>query len=369
MKLLHLSDLHLGLKICEISMLDEQRYVFEQVFDCIKEHHIDAVLISGDVYDKSIPPVDAVKLFDEILFRLSEMNVPILIISGNHDSAERLSFGARVMSRQRIWVVTNVKEALEPVTLRDEYGDVNFYLLPFLRPSDVNNAFSQSIAGYTEAIRFMIEQMKVDPAKRNVMLAHQFVSGASVSDSELTVGGTDCVDRAVFDVFDYAALGHLHTPQRVGKDTVRYCGTPLKYSLSEIGHQKSMTIVTLGEKTDITLDTVPFVPQHEMRKLKGSYRELMEGTPSEDYLYVELTNNDDVPYAASGLRQIYPNLISLSYLRNNRSGGETVVMLNAEDEKTPEEIFEELFMQQHPDSEITELQHATLRDMIEQVWR
>jgi len=370
MKLLHLSDLHLGIKICEMSMIQEQRYIFEQIFEYLHHHPVDAVLLSGDIYDKSIPPVEAVLLFDEILQRLTEMEISVIMISGNHDSADRLSFGAGIMKKNRIWIGTKVEDAVYPVTLHDEYGAVNFYLLPFLRPVDVNNAFGQSLNSYTAAVDYMIRQMKPDTAQRNIILSHQFVAGAGVSDSEITVGGTESVEKTVYDPFDYVALGHLHTPQNVGSDKIRYCGTPLKYSLSEIRHQKSMSLITLMEKGHITIDKIPLIPLHDMKKLTGTFQELTNVVlGSEDYIYVELTDEQDIPYAAQGLRQIYPNLISVSYKRKGtRLQTESDGVSTVTEEKTPREIFEDLFSQQHPETELTDLQRSMLTEMIDKVW-
>lgn len=370
MKLLHLSDLHLGLKVCEMSMLDEQREIFEQIFTYLSKYPVDAVLLAGDIYDKSVPPVDAILLFDEILGKFSDMGLPVLMISGNHDSAERLSFGARVMKKNMIWIGTNVSEAITPIKLYDRFGPVNFYLLPFIRPIDVNNAFGQTLTKYTDALRYVIEQMQVNTDERNVILSHQFVADTSTFDSERTVGNTDCVDKCVYEIFDYTALGHLHAPKSAGNEKIRYCGTPLKYSLSEIEHKKSMTIVTLSEKSNVQIETVPLFPKHDMRKITGTFQQLTSvAQGSEDYIYAELTNENDVSFAATGLRQVYPNLISVSYRRKNDAAGtDALSVANAQEEKTPEEIFIDLFLQQHPDTQLTELQQSVLKKVIEKVW-
>ena len=371
MRFIHLSDLHIGKKLCEISMVDEQRGIFSSILDFIPKNRIDAVIIAGDIYDKSVPPVDAVLLFDEFLQALSELEVPVLMISGNHDSAERLSFGAGIMKRSRIFIGTSVEGALTPVTMNDEYGPVNFYLLPFLRPSDVNNAFSQSLSGFTEAVGYMIESMGIDLSQRNVILSHQYVAGASLSESETIIGGTECVDRSVYEVFDYTALGHLHTPQNVGSDTIRYCGTPLKYSLSEVKQPKSITIVELGKKGNVSVSTSPLTPLHDMKKLRGTFNELIApGRTDDSYIYAELTDENDVPFAAAGLRSLYPNLVSISYSpRGESEAADYRALWDRQEEKNPSEIFEDLFRQQHGDNEMTPMQLSLLREAIDKVWR
>lgn len=370
MKMLHLSDLHLGLKICEMPMIDEQRYIFGQIFDCIKNDPVDAVIIAGDIYDKSIPPVDAVLLFDEVIDTLSEMGLPVFIISGNHDSADRLSFGSGILKKNNVFIGTDIRDSTKPVTLRDKFGNVNFYLLPFLRPVDVNNAYEQSFTNYTSAIEYMVGLMNIDPTERNIIISHQFVSGASVCDSETIVGGTECVDKKVYEPFDYAALGHIHSPQQIGSETIRYCGTPLKYSLSEAKHKKSMTVVTLNEKGNITIETPVLTPLHDMRKIKGTFSELTSAEPSDDYIYAELTNNSDVQFAAAGLRAVYKNLVSVSYTAHSSSSAEELLSAqNTEEERSPEEIFTDLYKMQNGGRELSPVQQNIIREIIEKIWR
>lgn len=367
MKLLHLSDLHLGKKICEMPMIEEQRYIFEQIFSITAEEKIDVVIIAGDVYDKSIPSVEAVGLFDSIVDRFHEMGIPMLIISGNHDSAQRISFGSEILKKQGIYFGTEISHSVEPVVLSDDYGKVNFYLLPFLRPIEVNHIFDKSFENYTDAIAYMIEKMSPDFTQRNVIVSHQFVSGAALSESETMVGGTECVDGSVYNVFDYAALGHIHSPQHIKNKNIRYCGTPLKYSLSEVNTVRSVTIVELREKNDIQIRTVPLVPEHDMRKIKGNYDELVsvENT-SDDYIYAELTDDHDIPFAAAGLRNVYRNLISVSYQRMEAYRITDISTdNNLKEEKTPEEIFTDLYRAQHGDLELDEIKLELLKKALE----
>lgn len=371
MKLLHLSDLHLGLKICEMSMIEEQRYIFEQIFTYLKSEPVDAVILAGDIYDKSIPPVDAVLLFDSIIDRFSDIELPVFIISGNHDSSDRLSFGSGIMKKNNIFIGTDINGSIKPVTLKDEFGSVNFYLLPFLRPVDVNNAFEKSFSDYTSALEFMVEMMEIDACERNVIISHQFVSGASLCESEAIIGGTECVDKIVYAPFDYAALGHIHSPQQVGSEKIRYCGTPLKYSLSEAKHKKSMTIVTLNEKGNINIKTPSLTPLHDLRKIQGTFRELISvPEPSDDYIYAELTDKQDVPFAAAGLRELYKNLVSVSYTSFLSSESEAfTASQTAAEEKSPEEIFSDLFVMQSGGRGLTPTQQNIINEITDKIWR
>ena len=276
MKLLHLSDLHLGKRVNEFSMLEDQKYILSEIIQIVEKEAPDAVLIAGDVYDKSVPPAEAVELFDDFLVRLSRLGTQVFVISGNHDSPERVAFGGRLMDPSGIHMSPVYSGQVQPVPLTDAFGTVNIYMLPFVKPIHVRRFFPEAETGtYTDALRTAVEQMSVDPAARNVLITHQFVTGAWRSESEdISVGGTDNVDASVFDAFDYVALGHIHGPQHVGRETMRYCGTPLKYSFSEAGHQKSVTAVELGEKGSVQVRAIPLTPRRDMREIRGTYLEL-----------------------------------------------------------------------------------------------
>lgn len=374
MKLIHLSDLHLGKRVNEISMIGEQEYILTRILQVVDEEQPNAVLISGDVYDKSVPSAEAVTLFDEFLFRLAERKQQVFIISGNHDSPERLAFGGRLMEGKGIHMAPAYDGCVTPITLQDVYGAVHFWLLPFVKPIHVKRFYPEAgIETYTDACRVAVEQMQVDAKERNVLLTHQFVTGSVTCDSEeISVGGSDNVDAAVFSDFDYVALGHIHGPQNVGSERIRYCGTPLKYSFSEAGHKKSVTVVELEEKGVFRMHTVPLIPAHDMREIRGTYEEITaksfyENTPVEDYLHITLTDEEDVPEAVSRLRVIYPNLMKLSY-DNTRTRSNAVIDGAAEVQtKSPLELFDELYTLQN-NQPMSEVQQAFMRNLIETIW-
>ena len=315
MKLIHLSDLHIGKRVNEVSMIEDQEYILLQILGIVEEEQPDAVLIAGDVYDKSVPSAEAVTLFDDFLYRLSRQNVPVFIISGNHDSPERLSFGGRLMEGKGIHISPVYDGTVTPITLEDAVGPVHFWLLPFVKPSQVRRFYPDAgIETYTDACRAAVEQMALNKEERNVLLLHQFVTGAATCESEeISVGGTDNVDASVFDDFDYVALGHIHGPQNIGSNRIRYCGTPLKYSFSEEHHHKSITVVNLGKKGELQLQLRPLTPRRDLRSLRGTFATLSdkafyETTDTGDYLHILLTDEEDVSqhYEAQLRQHPYP---------------------------------------------------------------
>ena len=379
MKLIHLSDLHLGKKVHEASMLEDQRYILQEILGIIDEEAPEAVLIAGDVYDKSVPSAEAVRLLDDFLVELSRRPVQTCLISGNHDSPERLSFGGRLMEKSGVHIAPVYDGTLTPLTLTDAYGPVDIYLLPFLKPAHVRRFFPErEITSYTDAMAAVLEAAEVDTDRRNVLVTHQFVTAGSEqpdrSDSEeLSVGGTDNVEACVFDAFDYAALGHIHGPQKVGRETVRYCGTPLKYSFSEAHHHKSVTVVELEEKGTVRVSTRPLTPMRDMVELRGTYNEIMlhsfyDGTSwLDDYVHITLTDEDDIPNAIGNLRTVYRNLLLLSY-DNTRTRSSTVVQGAEEMErKTPLMLLEEFYEQQNG-LPMNEEQQQFAQKMIEDIW-
>lgn len=375
MKLIHLSDLHLGKRVNEFSMLEDQQYILEEILRIIDSEKPDGVLIAGDVYDKTVPSAEAVTLLDEFLVQLSKRDTQTFLISGNHDSAERLAFGGRLMEQSGIHIARVYNGVLAPLTLRDEYGPVDLYLLPFLRPVQVRRFFPESeIATYTEAMAAVLGAADIDKTHRNVLVTHQFVTGAQTCDSEeLSVGGTDNVDVSVFDDFDYVALGHIHGPQKIGRETVRYCGTPLKYSFSEVGHKKSVTVVELAEKGSVAIRTVPLVPKRDMSELRGAYNELMlrenyEGKPfRNDYLRITLTDEEDIPNAVNNLRTVYPYIMRLDY-DNRRTRTESHID-GAEqvERKRPLTLFEEFYESQNGQP-MSEEQRSFAKQLMERIW-
>jgi len=354
MRIIHLSDLHIGKRVNEYSMLEEQEFILLRILNIIDEEKPAAVIIAGDVYDKTMPSAEAVQLLDKFLTALSSRGLKVFIISGNHDSAERLSFGACIMQRGGIYLSPVYNGDVGPITLCDEFGTLNFYLLPFIKPVHVRSRFpDETIESYSDAVKIAIAKMNINAAERNILITHQFVTGASRSESEeISVGGSDNVDVSVFDAFDYVALGHIHGPQSVKRETVRYCGTPLKYSFSEKSHKKSLTVIDMGEKGDIRLHVVPLIPKHNWRELKGSYDELTlkanyEGTATDDFLRIVLTDEEDVPDALSRLRIIYPNIMQLVY--DNKRTRSRAVIDNIEnpEQKSETEIFAEFYEDQN----------------------
>ena len=374
MKFLHLADLHLGKRVNGFSMLEDQAHILRQILAILDDEQPDGVLIAGDVYDKSVPPVEAVELLDGFLTELCARGVQVLLISGNHDSPERLAFGGRVMDSCGIHISPVYDGAVAPVTLHDELGPVHVWLLPFVKPAHVRCWFPDAdIESYTDAVAEAVAHMDIDTAARNVLVTHQFVTGGARSGSEeLSVGGTDNVDSGVFAPFDYVALGHLHGAQHIGRETIRYAGSPLKYSFSEARQHKSVTVVTLGEKGDVQVRTAALTPLRELREIRGSYDELTarsfyeHTTYRSDYLHLILTDEQDVFDAMSRLRTIYPYLMTLDYdnARTRAAGGMSVP---AETERrTPLELFEALYTRQNHQP-MSEVQRAYIAQLMEQI--
>ena len=373
MKFIHLSDLHLGKRVNEFSMLEDQKYILLQILQIIKSEKPDGILIAGDIYDKSIPPAEAVQLFDDFLTRLAELAVQVFIISGNHDSAERIAFGSRLMGASGIHMCPVYDGTVTSFTMEDAIGPVNIYLLPFLKPAHVRRFFPDaSIETYTDALRTVIGSIDLQKEQRNLAVTHQFVTGAARSESEdLTVGGTDNVDAEVFEAFDYVALGHIHGPQKISRDTVRYCGTPLKYSFSEVNHKKSVTIVELFEKGRVEIRTEELTPMRDLREIRGTWDQVTlkanyEKTNTQDYMHVTLLDEEDIPDAAAKLRVIYPNLMKLDY--DNTRTRSTRCLGTIEDIKnrSPLELFSE-FYENRNNQPMSDVQTEYMQALIEKL--
>ena len=374
MKFVHLSDLHIGKRVNEFSMVEDQRYILSRIIDIIDEIQPDGVIIAGDVYDKTTPSEDAVRLMNDFICNLADRNMKTFIISGNHDSAERLAFASQLIGRSGIYISPVYNGETVKYTLSDEYGRVNVYLLPFIKPAIVRRYFPDTeILSYTDAVKAAVDSMQVDVSQRNIIVAHQFVTGAITSDSEeISVGGSDNVDAAVFDCFDYVALGHIHGPQKMTKATVRYCGTPLKYSFSETNHKKSVTVVEMGKKGDVKISAEPLRPLHDMRIIRGSYDEITlkanyENTRTDDYVQVVLTDEEDVPDAISRLRVIYPNIMQLKY--DNRRTAVNMEIGGAQnvESRSPLELFAEFYRLQN-NQPMTQQQTDYVARLIEKIW-
>ena len=374
MKCIHLSDLHIGKKVNEFSMLEDQAYILTKIINIIDEQNVEAVFIAGDVYDKSVPPIDAVNLFDDFLVRLSKRNLKVFIISGNHDSAERLAFGGRLMNQSGIYVSPIYHGDIQPITIQDDYGDLNVYLLPFIKPAHVRHSLEIEVSSYNEAVEKAIEHMSIDTTKRNVLLAHQFVTGAIRSDSEeISVGGSDNVDAHLFKEFDYVALGHIHRPQKCIYDYIRYSGTPLKYSFSEANHHKSVTIINIQEKGNLSIEQIPLIPKRDMVELKGTYNELVaksfyeHTTYQEDYVHITLTDEEDILDALAKLRVIYKNIMKLDYDNQRTRHQSELSLSDAVEEKTPYEHFSDFYEMMNGQS-LNDEQSAFMQQLIESIW-
>lgn len=374
MKLIHLSDLHLGKRVNEFSMIEDQAHILKQILTIVRKEEPDAVLIAGDIYDKSVPSVEAVGLFDVFLRGLARQKAQVFIISGNHDSPERLAFAAELIEPSGIHIAPVYDGTVKPVTLKDTYGAVHIYMLPFLKPAHVRSAFPEEKAdSYTEAVRTAISHMEIRESERNILMTHQFVTGAVRCDSEeLSAGGTDNVDADLFEAFDYVALGHLHGPQSAGRESIRYCGSPLKYSFSEADQRKSVTILELGEKGQMQIRTAGLLPLHDMRELKGTYEELTNrknyaGTQTDDYLHITLTDEEDVVDAMRKLQVIYPNLMKLDY--DNRRTRENQAVTGGEEKETrmPLEMIRDFYEMQN-NQPMNGKQAALAAELTEKIW-
>lgn len=375
MKLIHLSDLHLGKRVNEYSMLEDQKYILLRILEIIDDEKPNAVVIAGDVYDKSLPPAEAVALFDNFLVQLTRRDLQVFVISGNHDSAERIAFGSRLMAKSGVHMSPVYDGTVAPITLTDENGPVDFFLLPFLKPANVRRFFEdEDIASYTDALAAVIGHMEVDAGRRNVLVTHQFVTGSTRCESEeISVGGTDNVDASVFAPFDYVALGHIHSPQNCGSEAIRYCGTPLKYSFSEAKDQKSVTIVTMQEKGSLQVTTRALIPMRDLVELRGSYEELTlrsfyeNTTWQEDYTHITLTDEEDIPDAIGKLRVIYHNLMKLDYDNARTRSNAQIGSAEGTESKSPLQLFEEFFALQN-NQPMSDEQREFMEALIEKTW-
>lgn len=374
MKLLHLSDLHLGKRVNEFSMLEDQKYILNQILQIVINEQVNTVLIAGDVYDKSVPSAQAVTLFDDFLTRLEALECTVLLIAGNHDSPERLAFGAHLLQKSRVYLSPVFDGRLTCCTLNDEYGQLDVWLMPFLKPSVVRPFYPEdTMESYQEAAAVVLRSNPPHQGRRSILVAHQFVTGAKTGGSEeLSVGGAENIDAALFAAYDYVALGHIHSPQRVGRETVRYCGSPLKYSLSEARGTKSVTLITFNQPGEIDIKLCPLTPLHDLRTIRGTYDEVTartfyEGTATDDYLHITLTDETEVLDAVGKLRSIYPNVMRVDYDNTRTRAGASMPEAAVQDEATPMELFCRFFEWQN-EKPLTERQRALLEKEIEAVW-
>ena len=352
MRFLHTADLHIGKVVNEFSMLKEQEAALDQICSYAASYQVSAVILAGDLYDRSIPPAEAVSLMDAFLTRLADLNICVMGIAGNHDSPERISFASQILAGRGLYLSGTAQKELCMTELKDEYGAVRVYLLPFSRPAVKKELYGEDMPDFEAGVLAALLHNPPEPSLRNVLVAHEFVTskGADpvLSDSEVrvSVGGSDRVDTSVFDGFDYVALGHLHGPQKMGRDTIRYAGSPLKYSLSETGHHKSFAVVTLEEKGTVGVELVPFRPSRDLRRIKGELPELIaagETDPRrEDYVWAVLTG-EPVLDPAARLRRVYPNLLHVQAEGAPGTGEPLPGTGEAVPRATEEELFASFF--------------------------
>ena len=374
MKLVHLADLHLGKKVNEFSMIDDQEYILKEIINIIDDEKTDGVLVAGDVFDRPIPSEEAIKLWDDFLNAMAKRNIQVFAISGNHDSAVRFAEHTSLMDSTGIHLSPEYNGKTKKYQIEKQGVKVNIYLLPFIKPIHVRHYFpDEDINNYTDACRVAIENMQVNKEELNILIAHQFVTGATRCDSEeISVGGLDNVDVTVFEDFDYVALGHIHGKQTIGRDTIRYSGTPLKYSFSEKNHVKSVTVIEIDSKKDISVREVNLTPRRDMAEIRGKCSDLIQGISNEnvdanDYLQVILTDENDVPNAMSDLRRVYPNIMKLSY-DNTRTREDRSLELNRDvEKKSPIDLFKEFYENQNNQS-LTDEQREFMEELIEEIW-
>lgn len=374
MKLAHISDLHLGKTLYNYSLIEDQEYILEQIIGILVEKKVEVLMIAGDVFDKNVAPEAGLKVFRKFLNRLVESKIKVLVISGNHDSAERLTFGGEFMTEKGIFFSKVYEGNIEPVSFEDEYGPVNFYLLPFIKPQIVNHYIKgNEIDTYEEAVQFAVKNMNINTSERNVILAHQNILSAKRCESEENIiGGLDAVSDAVFKDFDYTALGHIHSQQKIGKNNVFFCGTPLKYSVSEFDQEKKMPIISLAEKGKLDIEMIPLIPKRDLRKITGTLDEILTSAKNdpnnhEDFIDITLTNEDEVMDAMASLRTVYPNVLKLSYDNKASRAAENVEKFSGVNEKKPLEIFE-AFYQSRRGTEMNDEQKNYIQSLIEKIW-
>lgn len=357
MKFLHLGDLHLGKTLGDFSLVEDQRDILNKICTIAEEKKADAVCIAGDVYDKAIPSEAAVNLLDEFLNRLAEKKIACYMISGNHDSDDRLNFASRLLSDKGIYIAAKYQGKLEKEVFQDAYGEVNIYLLPYIKASLVRHYFpEEKIESYEDAIRVILEKAEIDPKERNIILAHQFVAGkgtdpelaGSEGMGSLNVGQVEKIGYDCFDAFDYAALGHIHSPQKVGREEVRYSGSPLKYSLSEVNNKKSVPLVTMGEKGELEIELLPLKPLRDLRHLKGKREKLLAAeniVNKDDFIYITLIDEEFINDAMGIFQQYYPNTVKIDYENSHTKELRDLNLAEFAEERSLEDILSDFYEQ------------------------
>lgn len=367
MRFLHTADLHIGKRLFDVSMAGQQREILHQIAGIAIEKQCDAVLIAGDIYDKPAPSAEAMGIFDTFVSELILGGVSVYAISGNHDSGERICYLSGLLEERGVVFQGKYEGSLFCKTLSDEYGELDLYMLPFIKPLTVRGYFPEvEMETYEESLRAVLESIDMKDGRRKILMSHQFVIGCSTCDSEeFAIGGLDGISSDAYDGFDYVALGHIHGPQMAGKDTVRYSGTPLKYSFSEAVHKKSVTIVDIKEKGQVCCQQILLKPLHDLRIVRGTMAELMEMPYSEDYVQIILTDEEVAPDARISLSMVFPNMLKFS-VENAKTmlEWEASDATNAED-KNPLQMMEDFYCQQNNNVEMSERQRDVLIEILE----
>lgn len=379
MKFIHLADLHIGKRVGEFNMIEDQKFIHKKILEIIQDAEPDAVILAGDIYDKSVPSGEAVEILDNFLTEIAARKVQLYIVSGNHDSAERLNFGSRIMQQNGVNIAGTFSGEVKHLKVNDKYGPINIFLLPFVKPAIIRSFFiDKEIDSYETAVKAVIDSVTINEAERNVLIAHQFITSGNKqpeqSESEtISIGGLDNIDTSVFDPFDYVALGHLHKPQSIGRSSIRYCGSPLKYSFSETYHNKSATIIEMHEKGKVDIKTIPLIPLRDMREIKGPIEELITTAKttsdiSEDYIHATITNEEEIYDAIGQLRQVYPNIMRIDFensrtkidVRSKTAASGDVIL------KSPMELFCEFYTNQN-NVDMNEDQKRIMQEIFEQI--
>lgn len=352
MKFLHLSDLHLGKQMNDVSLLEDQEaMLMHQIVPIAQKEHVDAVLIAGDIYQRSTPQAEAVALFDRFVSELAAMGKKVFVISGNHDSAQRISYFSVLVKPSGVYMTEAFEGQMQSVTLSDAYGELVIWMLPFLRPQQVKRFLpEEKIVTYQDAMQAVLRQTPIDKKKRNILMCHQFITGAATSDSEdRSIGGLEQIDAALFDAFDYVALGHIHRPQKIRRQTLRYAGSPLKYSFSEADFDKSVPVIDMQEKGYIDVHTVALKPLHDVRRVEGMLDELMNMPYSEDYVWATVRDENVPPDARVMLTGVFPNMLKFSIVNSKTKTDVDVMATQSMENKSIVELFVDFYRLQNND--------------------
>ena len=372
MRFMHLADLHLGKNVNGYSLIKDQEYALDQIIKLLKKEKIDTLLIAGDIYQSSVPSIEATKLFSKFLSQLKDLKMKVLIISGNHDSSDRLAYANSFLKDSEIYISDTYSGEIECVRLEDEYGPINFYLFPYLKPSDVRPYFEEKISSYEEAIRTVIDSIEINEKERNIILSHQFILNAELSDSEeIYAGLLEAVSEKLYDKFDYVALGHIHKKQNFLGGKARYPGALLKFSATEANYDKTITIVDIKEKNNLRVEEFKIDYMRDMRVIKGFYKDIIEASKNdkarEDYIHIELLDEDEIYDGFNQLRNIYPNIMTYKYKDRQVNVEDLEDFAEKTDNKTPLDLFTE-FYQTILGKDITDDKLEIIKSEIEDIW-